>query len=133
MVVNDHNDNLEEVRRDIEVTRYALGEKIEKLEEKIETTKKTTLNPTYHLRTHPWPILATVTVLGCWVGRALRSKPPHKAPKTTGGAGIIGTSLASGFASALSSGAAVIAGDFLRSLLQQRRNPHGEFERSLKR
>ena len=39
------DDSLEKVRRDIQETRYALGEKIEKLGDKIETTKNTTLKP----------------------------------------------------------------------------------------
>ena len=49
------DDNLEDVRREVENTRFALADKIERLENKIETTATTTLNPAYYVRTRPWP------------------------------------------------------------------------------
>jgi xanthosine utilization system XapX-like protein len=65
------SDDLENVRREIENTRLALGDKISRLEERIETTKNTTLNPAYHVKTRPWPTLATVMSLGWFVGHRL--------------------------------------------------------------
>ena len=35
----------------------AVGDKISQLEQKIQTTKNTTLNPPYHVRTRPWATL----------------------------------------------------------------------------
>ena len=112
------NERLEEVRRDIEATRYALGEKIEKLEDRIETTKNTTLSPAYHVRMHPWPILTAVTLLSCLVGRSLKTKP---APRSAASPGILRTSVVSGITSVLSSGLAFAAANFVRSVLEKRK------------
>lgn len=67
-------ENLQEVRREIELTRRALGEKVSRLEQKIETTKNTTLNPAYHVRTRPWPTLGSTVVAGFLLGRMFRSR-----------------------------------------------------------
>ena len=40
-------ESLEDIRRDIENTRFSLGEKLGRLEHKIEITTKQTLNPDY--------------------------------------------------------------------------------------
>ena len=55
---------------EVENTRFALADKIERLENKIETTATTTLNPAYYVRTRPWPTLGVCAFLG-WVDRAL--------------------------------------------------------------
>ena len=115
------NDNLDEVRHDIEDTRLALGEKIGRSENKIETTATTTLNPAYHVRTRPWPTLGMFVVLGWLVGRALRPKsgageyPPLQQASST----------SDGFFRSFVSGAAsmmgVVAGDLLRDMIRERR------------
>ena len=46
-------ESLESIRRDIENTRFALGEKLGRLEQKIEITTTQTLNPAYYVRTRP--------------------------------------------------------------------------------
>ena len=68
------DDNLEDVRREVENTRFALADKIERLENKIETTATTTLNPAYYVRTRPWPTLGVCAFLGWVVGRSLQSR-----------------------------------------------------------
>jgi hypothetical protein len=66
--------NLEEVRREIEQTRARITEKINRLQEEVEETKRTTLNPAYHVRTRPWRTLG-ITVLAGWiVGRMAAPK-----------------------------------------------------------
>jgi hypothetical protein len=65
------SDDLENVRREIEDTRLALGNKISRLEDKIETTKNTTLNLAYHVKKRPWPTLATIMTIGWLLGRRL--------------------------------------------------------------
>jgi hypothetical protein len=62
------SDDLENVRREIEETRLALGNKISRLEDKIVTTKNTTLNPAYHVKKRPWPTLATIVAIGWLLG-----------------------------------------------------------------
>lgn len=114
------DDNLDEVRRDIKDTRLALGEKIGRLENKIETTATTTLNPAYHVRTRPWPTLGIFVVLGWLVGRALQ--PRSQAEQYMSGnpsrssQGIKG-SLLSGAASMMG----VVAGDLVRDMVRERR------------
>jgi len=81
-------ESLEDIRRDIENTRFALGEKLGRLEHKIEITTKQTLNPAYYVRTRPWPTLGAFAVLGWMVGRALkpkRNRTRHSAPPTLAG------------------------------------------------
>ena len=68
------DEKLQDVRRDIELTRTALEDKITRLENRIAITKNTTLNPAYHVQTRPWPTLAGVVAVGWIVGRAIRSK-----------------------------------------------------------
>lgn len=113
------DENLEEVRRDIETTRLALGEKIGRLEHKIQTTATETLNPAYYVRTRPWPTLGVFALLGWMVGRAL--KPTRKKYAGAGGppslTGSVVRSLVSGAASALG----VAAGDVVRDFVKDRR------------
>ena len=113
------DDNLYEVRQDIESTRGALADKIERLENKIETTATTTLNPAYYVRTRPWPTLSVCAFLGWVIGRSLqvraaKSSAPRKAS-------LSGQMIRS-FASAAASVAGVAAGDFVRDALKQRKN-----------
>ena len=68
------DDNLDDVRREVENARFALADKIERLENKIETTATTTLNPVYYVRTRPWPTLGVCAFLGWVVGRSLQSR-----------------------------------------------------------
>jgi hypothetical protein len=105
------SENLEELRRDIEVTRAALGEKVSLLENKIETTANTTLNPAYYVRTRPWPTLGVVTLLGCLAGRKLR-KPRHRQEMRVR-SGAIG--------SAAASLAGVVAAELFRDFLRRRK------------
>jgi hypothetical protein len=58
--------NLDEVRREIEQTRARITEKINRLQEEVERTKRTTLNPAYHVRTRPLQTLG-ISVLAGWI------------------------------------------------------------------
>jgi len=116
------NSTLDQLRRDIESTRYALGEKIATLENKIETTKNTTLNPAYYVRTRPWPILGAVTVMGYFVGRALKSKPSQA--NTGSDAGIIG-GITRSMMVAASSALGRMAVDTVREKLNKRKGTGG--------
>lgn len=113
------DENLEDVRRDIESTRLALGEKIGRLEHKIQRTATETLNPAYYVRTRPWPTLGVFALLGWMVGRALK---PKREKYTAGGppslTGSVIRSLVSGAASALG----VAAGDVVRDFVKDRRH-----------
>jgi membrane protein len=60
---------LGEVRRDIEHTRASLADKITRLEAKVETVRKITLSPAYHVRTHPWSIFGISVSAGWLLGR----------------------------------------------------------------
>jgi hypothetical protein len=113
------DESLEKVRRDIENTRFALGEKLGRLENKIETTTTTTLNPAYYVRTRPWPTLGIVVLGGWLVGRALRSNGAKKnvAAAPTGVANDALRSAVSGAAGIIG----VIAGDLLRDFIRDRR------------
>ena len=112
------NENLEDVRRDIENIRSAIGEKIEKIEDKIETTKNTTLNPTYYLKTHPWPILGGIALLSCLAGRSLKFKRSEITPPVENG--LVGSAIGS-VASTLLNAAAVVAANYFRDHLAERR------------
>jgi hypothetical protein len=114
------NESLEDVRRDIENIRSAIGEKIEKIEDKIETTKNTTLNPTYYLKTHPWPILGGIALLSCLAGRSLRFKRSEIIPPPAGN-GLVGSAIGS-VASTLLNAAAVVAANYFRDRLAERRD-----------
>jgi hypothetical protein len=113
------NESLDNVRRDIENTRVALGEKISRLENKIETTATTTLNPAYYVKTRPWPTLGVIALLGWFVGRSLKSKSASKQSSIDHHPAL------GGLASSVALGAAnvigVVAGDWLRDFLKDRR------------
>jgi hypothetical protein len=120
------SESLEDVRRDIENTRVALGEKISLLENKIETTANTTLNPAYYVRTRPWPTLGVVTLLGCWIGRSLRKpRAAHGMPLNSSG------KFSGGFASAAASVAGVVAAELARDFLRRRKDPNDHKPTSL--
>jgi len=111
-------ESLEDIRRDIENTRFSLGEKLGRLEHKIEITTKQTLNPAYYVRTRPWPTLGAFAVLGWMVGRALkpkRNRTRPSAPPTL--AGSVVRSVVSGAATALGGA----AGDLVRDIVKDRR------------
>jgi hypothetical protein len=111
-------ESLESIRRDIENTRFSLGEKLGRLEHKIEVTTKQTLNPAYYVRTRPWPTLGAIAVFGWVVGRALKPKGNRKrysAPPTL--AGSVVRSVVSGAATALGGA----AGDLVRDIVKDRR------------
>lgn len=112
------DDNLDEVRHEIESARFALADKIERLENKIETTATTTFNPAYYVRTRPWPTLGVCAFVGWVIGRSLqiRASKPAAAP----GAGLAAQLIRS-FASAAASVAGVAAGDFIRDSLRRRK------------
>ncbi len=107
------NETLEDVRRDIKNTRVALGEKLSRLENKIETTATTTLNPAYYVRTRPWPTLGIVTVMGWIVGRSLQ---PRQKGSTTKSNILVGS-----FASAAASMTGAIAAELFRDFLRRRK------------
>ena len=111
-------ESLESIRRDIENTRFALGEKLGRLEHKIEITTTQTLNPAYYVRTRPWPTLGAFAVLGWVIGRALKPKKNrnrHAAPPTLTGSVV--RSVVSGAATALGGA----AGDLVRDIVKGRR------------
>jgi hypothetical protein len=110
------NENLDEVRHEIENTRFALADKIERLENKIENTATTTLNPAYYVRTRPWPTLGVCAFLGWVIGRSLQVRGARGAR----GPGLAAQVLRTFFASAASV-AGVAAGDFIRESLKQRK------------
>jgi hypothetical protein len=116
------DDNLEDVRREVENTRFALADKIERLENKIETTATRTLNPAYYVRTRPWPTLGVCAFLGWVVGRSLQSRAASthlNKPETN----VIGHLIRT-FTSAAASVAGVAAGDFIRDSLKERKTKH---------
>ena len=112
------NENLDEVRQEIESTRSALANKIERLETKIETTATTTLNPAYYVRTRPWPTLGVCAFLGWAIGRSLQV---HSAKSSVARRPSLSGQLIRSFASAAASMAGVAAGDFVRDALKQRK------------
>jgi len=105
------NENLDEVRHEIENARFALADKIERLENKIENTATTTLNPAYYVRTRPWPTLGVCAFLGWVMGRSLQVRGA-RAPGLA--AQMVRTFLASA-----ASVAGVAAGDFIRDSLKK--------------
>jgi hypothetical protein len=113
------DESLEEVRRDIENTRLALGEKISRLENKIETTATTTLNPAYYVQTRPWPTLGIIALAGWLIGRALRANGRGKKEVTTR-ASVSSDALRSAVSGAASI-IGVLAGDLLRDFVKDRR------------
>jgi hypothetical protein len=114
------SESLEDIRRDIENTRAALGDKISSLENKIETTANTTLNPAYYVRTRPWPTLGIVTLLGCWVGRSLRR--PRTIQEMRGNSS---GRLSGSVTSAVASVAGVVVAEVVRDLLRRRKDRDG--------
>lgn len=115
------DDNLDQVRHDIESTRFALANKIERLENKIETTATTTLNPAHYMRTRPWPTLGVCAFLGWVIGRSLQVR----AAKSSGmRQPSLGGQLIRSFASSAASMAGVAAGDFIRDALKERKTKH---------
>lgn len=112
-------ENLDELRRDIEQTRHALGDKVGRLEHRVEETATKTLNPAYYVRTRPWPTLGAFAVLGWFVGRALKPHRRHEV-SVNGGPPILRNvvrSLLSGAASSIG----VLLGDLVRDTVRQRR------------
>jgi hypothetical protein len=71
--------SLEEVRREIEQTRARITEKISLLQEEVERTKRTTLNPAYHARKHPLPALG-MSLLAGWI--LARLATPRKSQRS---------------------------------------------------
>lgn len=112
------NENLDEVRQEIESTRFALANKIERLENKIETTATTTLNPAYYVRTRPWPTLGAFAFLGWVIGRALQVRAAKRPARR--GSSLAGQAMRS-FASSAASVAGLAAGDLIRDSLKQRK------------
>lgn len=113
------NESLDEVRRDIEHTRLALGEKIGRLEHKIEITATETLNPAHYVRSRPWPTLGAFALLGWVVGRALQSKLRTDATPTT--TPSLAGSLIRGVVSGAASSLSLVAGDLVRDFVKDRR------------
>lgn len=111
------SESLENVRRDIKNTREALGEKLSLLENRIETTANTTLNPAYYVRTRPWPTLGVVTLLGCLAGRRLKKTRAGQAMRSNSAGSLSGS-----FASAAASLAGVVAAELFRDFLRRRKN-----------
>jgi hypothetical protein len=73
---------MEETLEDIQETSklpVALGEKLGRLEHKIEITTKQTLNPAYYVRTRPWPTLEHLLFLG-WIGRRFKTETKSNSP-----------------------------------------------------
>ena len=106
-------DNLQKVRHEIEQTRIALGEKVSRLEQKILTTKNTTLNPAYHVRTRPWPTLGTTVAAGFVLGCMIKARSNGVQAKSRA-KGTIGPAAANIVT--------IIATDFLRDYFARRRN-----------
>jgi hypothetical protein len=115
--------NLDEVRREIERTRIALGEKISRLEHKIQTTKNTTLNPAYHVRTRPWPTLGTTLAAGFVLARMLKARSSSSAPEN----GFRAKPRARGtIGPATANVVSMVAVNFLRDYFNERRKRRSE-------
>jgi hypothetical protein len=122
------DENLQEVRRDIEQTRFALGEKISRLEQKIQTTKNTTLNPAYHVRTRPWPTLGMFVAAGWVFGRFMKSRWSHsnsRRNKVAERPGII-REITRNASSSAASVVGLLVGDFIREFVNKRRQRRHE-------
>jgi hypothetical protein len=113
------DESLQDVRREIERTRVALGEKVSRLEQKIQTTKNTTLNPAYHVRTRPWSTLGTTVAAGFVLGRIIKARSNHVEVKSR----TKGT-----IAPAAGNIVTMIAADFLRNYFAKRRSRRGDDE-----
>ena len=122
------NKNLQEVRRDIEQTRTALGEKIDRLANRVETTKNTTLNPAYHVRTRPWPTLGITVALGCLVGRYMRSRLTNSASRRNGVTErpSVVREMARNAGSSSANVVGLLAADLLRDFINERRRRRQE-------
>jgi hypothetical protein len=66
--------NLDAVRREIELTRARMSKKIALLQQEVENTKRTTLNPAYHLRTRTWQTFGISVLAGWLLGRMAKPK-----------------------------------------------------------
>ena len=110
------NESLDDVRREIENTRVALGVKISRLENKIETTASTTLNPAYHVKTRPWPTLGVFALLGWFVGRSLKSKSASKESSIDHRSNTLASSVALGAANVVG----VVVGELVRDCVNDR-------------
>jgi hypothetical protein len=120
--------NLEEVRRDIEQTRFALGEKISRLEQKIQTTKNTTFNPAYHVRTRPWPTLGMFVAAGWVFGRFMKSRWSHsnsRRNKVAERPSIV-HEITRNASSSAASVVGLLVGDFIREFVNKRRQRRHE-------
>jgi hypothetical protein len=119
--------NLQEVRRDIEQTRVALGDKISLLEKKIETTKNTTLNPAYHMRTRPWPTLGMFVAAGWVFGRFMKSRfsSNSRRGRVAERPGMI-REVARSTTSSAASVVGLLVGDFIREFVNKRRQRRKE-------
>ena len=113
------DESLQEVRREIERTRVALGDKVSRLEQKIQTTKNTTLNPAYHMRTRPWPTLGTTIAAGFALGRMIKARSNGVQAKSRA-KGTIGPAAANIVS--------MVAVDFFRDYLARRRKRRSEYE-----
>ena len=119
--------NLQDVRRDIEQTRIALGDKISLLEKKIETTKNTTLNPAYHVRTRPWPTLGIFVAAGWVFGRFMKSRfsSNSRRDRVVGRPGII-REVARSTTSSAANVVGLVVGDLIREFVNKRRQARKE-------
>jgi hypothetical protein len=119
--------NLQDVRRDIEQTRIALGDKISLLEKKIETTKNTTLNPAYHVRTRPWPTLGIFVAAGWVFGRFMKSRfsSNSRRDRVVERPGII-REVARNTTSSAANVVGLVVGDLIREFVNKRRQARKE-------
>ena len=126
--------NLQEVRRDIEQTRVALGDKVSQLEQKIQTTKNTTLNPSYHVRTRPWPTLGMFVAAGWVFGRFVKSRwfgSSSGRDKIAARPGII-PAVARSASSSAANVVGLLVADFTREFInKRRRRRHERSDRNL--
>ncbi len=122
------DDKLQEVRRDIELTRAALGEKIDRLTNKVETAKNTTLNPAYHVKTRPWPTLGITVALGCLVGRYMKARLVNSAARRNGipPRPSIVREVARNTSSSAANVVGLLVADFLRDFINERRKRRQE-------
>jgi hypothetical protein len=72
-------ENLHEVRREIEQTRAALSDKIVRLENKAGEIKRTVLNPAYQVRARPFRSLGASVLAGWMLGTFVRRTGNGKA------------------------------------------------------
>ena len=115
--------NLAEVRREIELTRLALGEKVSRLEHKIQTTKNTTLNPAYHVRSRPWPTLGTTVAAGFILGKWMRGRSAARHNGRETAARAQGT-----IAPAAANIVSMLAVNFIRDYFNERRKRQSHYD-----